>query len=106
MDANAKLDAALRRKAGVSLDHAVLHFDGTADCVNDAAELNETSVARALHDTSVVDGDSRVNQIATERPQPRQCPILIGASKPAVSDHVRHQNRCELSGFSHGNTLS
>ena len=44
----------------------------------------------------------RVNQIAAERPQPRQYPILIGASEPAVSDHVRHQNRCELPGFNHG----
>ena len=78
VDANAKLNAALGRKASVPLDHAILHFDGTADCVNDAAELNETSVARALDDTSVMNGDSRINQIATERSQPRQRPILVG----------------------------
>ena len=30
MDANAKLDATLGRKASIALDHAVLHFDGAA----------------------------------------------------------------------------
>src|SRR5271170_2845537 len=102
MDADAELDAALWGKTGVALHHAVLDFDCTADCVNDAAELNETSVTSALHDAPVMNGDGRINQIATERPQARQCPILVGASKPAVSNHVRRQNRYELPGFNHG----
>ena len=41
MDADAKLDAPLRRQAGVALDHAVLHFDGAAHRVDHAAELDE-----------------------------------------------------------------
>ena len=101
MDADAKLDATLRRKAGVAFDHAVLHFDGAAHRVDYAAELDDASVTRALHDASVMHGDGRVDQIATEGPQPRQCPILVGASEPTVSDHVRYQNRCELPGLGH-----
>ena len=62
-------------------------------------ETRRCTVAGALHHTPVMHGDSRVDQIAPERPQPRQYPILVGASKPAVSDHVRYQNRCELPGF-------
>ena len=42
MDADAKLDAALGRQAGIALDHAVLHFDGAAHRVDDAAELDES----------------------------------------------------------------
>ena len=41
MNADTKLDAALRRKAGIALDHAVLHFDGAAHGVDDAAKLDE-----------------------------------------------------------------
>jgi hypothetical protein len=69
------------------------------------AELNETSVARALHYPPVVNGDGGINQIATERPQPRQCPILVGASEPAVSGHIRRKNGCEFPGLRHGSTL-
>ena len=61
-----------------------------------------TAVAGALHHAPVMDGDGRVDQIAAERPQPRQCPLLVGASKPAVSDHIRRQNCCELPGLDHG----
>ena len=39
MDADAKLDAPIRRNARVPLDHRVLHFDGAAHRVDDAAEL-------------------------------------------------------------------
>jgi hypothetical protein len=104
MDAHAKLDATLRRKAGVALDHSVLHFDGAAHCINDAPKLNDASIAGALHHPPVMHGDCRVDQITTERAQPGQRPVLVGASEPAVSDHVRCQNRHELAGFSHGTT--
>ena len=41
MNADAELDAALGRHAGVALDHGVLHFDGAAHRVDHAAELDE-----------------------------------------------------------------
>jgi hypothetical protein len=102
MDANAKLDATLLRKTSVSLDHAVLHLDCTPNGIDYAAKLNDASIAGALHHTSVVDGYCGVNQITTERPQPRQCSVLVGASEPAVSDYIRSQDCYELPGFDHG----
>ena len=41
MDADAELDAPVGRHAGIALDHAVLHFDGAAHGVDDAAELDD-----------------------------------------------------------------
>ena len=102
MDADAELDAALGRKAGVALDHAVLHLDGAAHSVDHAAEFNDSSIAGALDHTAIVDGDYRVNQIATKRPQPRQYAILVRAGKSAVPDHIRHQNCREFPGLGHG----
>ena len=72
MDADAELDATLGRKPSIALDHAVLHLDGAAHGVDDASELYEDAVTGALHDATMMDTDGRVDQIAPERPQPRQ----------------------------------
>jgi hypothetical protein len=37
------LDAALRRKTRVALNHTVLHLDGAANGIDDASELKEDS---------------------------------------------------------------
>ena len=79
MDADAELDAALGRKAGVALDHAVLHLDGAAHGVDNASELDEDAVARPLDDAAVMQGDGGVDQIAAERSQPRKRPLLVGS---------------------------
>ena len=105
MDADAELDAPIRRKASIALDHAVLHLDGAPNGIDDASELYEDSVARPLDDAPVMKGDGRIDQIAPQRPQPRQRPLLIGASKPAVADHVRRENGCEFPGLRHDTTL-
>ena len=106
MDADAELDAALRWKTGVALDHAVLHLDGAAHRVHHAAELDDASVAGALNYAAVMHGDGRIDQVASECPEPRQSAILVGASEPAVSDHIRRQYRHEFPGLVHGFALS
>ena len=62
---------------------------------------NSTSdaVAGALDDAAVMHGDRRVDQIAAQRPEPRQNAILVGPREPAVADHVRGQDRRDLSGL-------
>ena len=82
MDADAKLDAAVGGHAGIALDEAVLHFDSAADRVDHAAELDENPVARALDHPAVVDGDARIDEIASQSAQPRQNPILVCAGQP------------------------
>ena len=67
----------------VALDHAVLHFDGAAHRVDHAAELDNRAVAGALDDATVMHGDGRIDQIAAQRPQPRQDAIFVGSGKPA-----------------------
>jgi hypothetical protein len=58
---DAELDAALGRQLGVALGHAVLHLDGAAYSVNDAAELDDKAVAGALHHAAVMHGNRWVN---------------------------------------------
>ena len=102
MNADAKVDAPLLRQAGIALDQAVLHFDRAAHRVDHAAEFDETAVAGALDHSSVMDGDGRIDQIAPQRPQPRERALLVGAGEPAIADHVSDQNRRNLPGFAHG----
>ena len=102
MNADPEFDAALRRQAGVALDHGVLHLDGAAHRVDDAAELDEAAVAGALDDATVMHGDRRIDQIAAQRPEPRQDAILVRSREPAVADHVRDQDRRNFPGLAHG----
>jgi len=59
MDAHTELDAALRRKTGVALDHAVLHFDGTTNSIYHATKLDDAAVAGALHHAAMMHGNGR-----------------------------------------------
>ena len=61
MNADAEFDASVLRHAGVALDEAVLHFDRAADCVDDAAELDDAAVAGALDDPTVMRGDGGID---------------------------------------------
>ena len=98
MDADAELDASLGPQTGVALDHTILHLDGAAHPVDHAPEFNENPVAGAFDHAPVMHGDGRINQIAPESPEPRQCAILVHAGKPAVADNIRRKNSREFSG--------
>ena len=101
MDADPKLDAPVRRDPSVAFDHRSLDFNGEVYCVDDTPELDNGSIAGALDDPTVVDGDGRIDQVASERPQPRQNPVLVGAGKTAVADDVGHQDRGQFAGLAH-----
>src|ERR1700733_2481016 len=102
MDADAELDATIVRHAGVALDHAVLHLDRASHRVDHAAELTNEPVARSLDDAPMMRSDRRINQIAAQRPQPRQRSLLVGAGEPAVTDNIGDQDRSNLPRFRHG----
>ena len=69
--------------------------------VDDAPELDDGAVARALDDAAVVGGDGRVDEIAAQAPKTRKRPLLVRASEPAVADDVGDQDRRKLAGLGH-----
>jgi hypothetical protein len=71
MDADAELDALVGRDLGVPLDHRSLDFHGAVHCVDNAAKFNDAAVAGPLDDVAMMHSDGWVDQVATERPQPR-----------------------------------
>ena len=102
MNANAKEDAPVHRHFGIALDHRALHFDREAHGIDDAAELDDAAVAGALDDAAMMHGNERVDQVAAERPEPRQNSIFVRTRQPAIADHVGNQDRRNFSGFGHG----
>ena len=64
MNADAELDAPILRHAGVALDHAGLQLDRAPHRVNDAPKFGKESVAGALNDAPLVNGDGGVDQFA------------------------------------------
>jgi hypothetical protein len=69
--------------------------------VDDAPELDDGAVARALDDAAVVGGDGGVDEVAAEAPQARERAILVRPREPAVTDDIRNQDRGELPGLAH-----
>jgi hypothetical protein len=65
-----------------------LDFNGAVHCVDDTPELDNCAIAGALDDSTVVYGDGRIDQVASERPQPRQNPVLVSSGKPRIADYV------------------
>ena len=81
MDADAEFDALVSRDAGVALGHRVLHFDRAPHRVDHAAELDDRAVAGALDHPALVHGEGRIDQIAAQRPEPREGAVLVGAGE-------------------------
>ena len=102
VNAHAKLDASVRWRAGVALNHCALDFDRAAHGVDHAAKFDDEAVARSLDDSAVMDGDCRIDEIAAQRPEPCQRPIFVRAREAAEVDDVAGQDRGELAILVHG----
>jgi len=59
-----------------------LDFDGTAQCIDHAAELDEQPVAGGFDETAAMFGNFRVKEFATQRPEAFESAALIGADQP------------------------
>ena len=94
----------MRRSSGRPALRSTMPFCtsiSAAHGVDDAAELDERAVAGALDDAAVMHGDGRVDEVAAQRPKPRERALLVRAREPAVADHVGGEDGGELAGFGH-----
>src|SRR5262249_30281400 len=56
IDADAEVDAAIGRRAGVAPGHLALHLDSAAQCIHDAAKLDERAVTGSFYEAALVLG--------------------------------------------------
>jgi hypothetical protein len=76
------------RHVGISFSHAALNFDGASHGVDDAGELNESTVPGILDDASAMLSDYRIEKRLSKSFQLRQVPsssIPIKRQEPATS---------------------
>ena len=89
MNADPKFDAL--SGATPALRSTIALWTSMAQCTASTTLRNSmiAAVAGALDDASVVHGDGRIDQVAAERPQPRQNPVLVRSGEPASSRRRR-----------------
>ena len=102
MNADAVLDALVRRDAGIALNHTVLNLDRAAQRIDHAAELDDQPIAGALDHPAVVGGDRRVGEVAAQSAQACEHALLVRPGETAEADDVGGKDGGELAGFFHG----
>ena len=90
---NAQFDAVLRRDAGVSLGHRLLHRDGAAHRVDDAGKFHQHAVARGLDDAALMLGDFRIEEFAAQRLEALEGTLLVRSHQPRVACHIGGEDR-------------
>jgi hypothetical protein len=82
IDADPERDALVLWQAGIAVHHALLDFDGAADRLDRARELDQHAVAGRLHDPALVAPDRRVDQLSPVRLEARERGLLVRAHEP------------------------
>ena len=105
MDADAELDALIGRYSEVALDHRILNRDGAAHGFDDAAELDQRTVAGALEHAAVLARDGRIEEVGAKRPQPRERAILVHARHAAEAGDIGGEDRRDFTGLGHSSGI-
>ena len=95
MDADAELDAALRRHVGVARGHAALNIHRTTYGIHHADELNDHPVAGGIDDAPTMPGDFGINQFFAVCLELAKRALLVGTHQPAVSSDIGREDGCQ-----------
>jgi hypothetical protein len=95
IDADAKLDPPCRRDVRVATCHAALNFRGAHHRVDDAAELDQHTVAGGLDDAAMILRDSWIDELKPMGLEPRERSPLVDLHEPTIADHIGGEDRCE-----------
>ncbi len=74
IDANAELDPPVYWFISVTFGHVFLDFDGALDCIDDARELDEQTVAHGLDNAASAARDGRLDQFVKMGVETRASP--------------------------------
>jgi hypothetical protein len=93
IDADAQLDAALRRDTRVPLGHHLLHLDRAAHRIDNAGKFHQQAVAGGLDDAAAVLVDQRIDQFSSVALESGERSFLINAHQPRISDDIGAEDR-------------
>ena len=89
IDPDANVDAPLYRDAIVAFGHPALEDDRTLDCICNAAELRQQSVAHQLEDAPAVLVNLGLEQLSAVHPELSERIRLILLHQPGVAHDIR-----------------
>jgi len=92
VDADAQLDAVVRREPLIPLGHRLLHLDRAAHRIDDAGKFHQQAVAGGLDDAAVVLGDLRIEELLPQRFEALVRALLVGAHQPRIAGHIGGEN--------------
>jgi hypothetical protein len=90
IDADAQLDAVVRRRARVPLGYRLLDLDCAAHRIDDAGKFDQQAVAGGLDDAALVFGDFRIEELAAQRLEALVRGFLI---RPSAANTPPHRRR-------------
>src|SRR6516165_2321691 len=88
-----KLDAPALRQSGIARQQDLLHCQCAANCIDDAAELDESPVAGILDDPAAMLADFRLDDLAPTGYEAPMGAFLVGGHQPRISDDIGSENR-------------
>jgi hypothetical protein len=88
VDADAEHQAAILGQRGIARALGTLDIDGTADGVDDAAELDQQAVAHGLDQSAVVLGNPRLEYVVEIGLESRARPLLVDLAEAAIAGDI------------------
>jgi len=95
VNADAKLDATVRRQWFIALGQSRLHLGCAAQRVDNAGELDQEAVAGGLDDAAMMAGNLRINYCCAERFEPAERPFFVGLDQARITGDIGREDRRE-----------
>jgi hypothetical protein len=92
VDTDAELDALVVRDVSVPFSHTALHGYRAGDCLYDAWEFDQQTVAGCLDDAALVFGDRRFDKFAPMRSEPCEGAGLVEPHEAAIASNIGGKN--------------
>jgi hypothetical protein len=106
IDADAQLDAVVRRDTDVPLGHRLLHLDRKTHRIDDARKVHQHPVAGRLDDAAAMRVDLRLDELAAMRLEASVRAFLVHPHQPRIPCHIGGKDRGEASGLAHSASLA
>jgi hypothetical protein len=96
VDADPEFDPFVRVDAGVQGDHAALDIQGAARRVDNAAELDQETIAHGFENPTAIRGDGGVNRICAQLGEAACGPLFVKPGQTREANDVGGKDRGEF----------
>jgi hypothetical protein len=96
VDADPEFDPFVRVDAGVQRDHAALDIQGAASRVDNAAELDQQTIAHGFENPTAIRGDGGVNPVCAQFGEAARGPVFVKPGQTREANDVGGKDRSQL----------